>query len=433
VTNDLVIRQATLVRPPYGPEDARADVVVRDGVIAAITAPSGSRPDSIPVLDAEGRFLMPGLIDAHVHLAGEATPATSFRAYLSAGVTTLREAGASDDAAFDVARRHGRRPPRVMTAGYMLRPSDAHGGQSIAERAETAVRNGATWLKAYSQAPDTVRSVAMTAAKHRLPFAAHLGPEARESVRVADLRAIEHVFTLLEDDLVAVAARDRAAIPPADKPIETWLLSDPTRGALAEWIAELAQRRVTITPTLTVMTALIGRPPHGLDEISACECPWATPAERDHWQERLRTFGWWFTPDAQSRVRRLRVLRRFGDVVLALHDAGCPIAAGTDYGEPFIQAGRGLIEEMRSLRRAGLPLPTVLAAATTVPADLLGKRGVLGDLVVGAEADLIVVDRDPRVSIDALEHVRAVVAAGRVVAGDGPVQGGWSPLPGSTR
>jgi imidazolonepropionase-like amidohydrolase len=422
VTDDLLIVGAALVRPPFDPiEIVEADVLVRDGRIAAISA-SGAlpRPDGIPVLDGRSQFLLPGLIDAHVHLGSPAISIKrSLRAFLAAGVTTLREAGATDDAAFDVIRRRAARPPRIFSAGRMVRATDDERPESAAERAEAAVQSGASWLKAYALPPEDVRSVAAVAAKHRLPMAAHLGPAARESVRRADLQAIEHVFSLLEYDLVDEATRRRAALPAVDEPIATWLLCDPTRGALAEWIAELGLRRVTVTPTLTVMAGLLGRSEATMDGIGRPEAPWATLEERHWWRERLQAMGWWFAPGPASRDRRLEALRRFDEVVCALYEAGCPIAAGTDFGEPFIRPGYGLVEELRSLRRAGLPTPAILAAATSVPAQLLGQTGVLGDIVVGGAADLILVEQDPRTSIDALGRVSSVLGAGRVIMTDG--------------
>lgn len=419
MTPDLCIRGAVLVRPPFDSAAAMpADVVVAGGRIVAIYDSNPHRwPEATRVLDARGGFLMPGLIDAHAHLTGSPGFIERWlRAYLKAGVTTVREAGARDDAAFELVRRRADLPPRILTAGGMLGASNDEDGRSMTQRAEAAVRAGACWLKAYALPPDQVRAVAAVAARHGLPVAAHLGSAARESVRQAGLPAVEHIFSLLEYDLVDAETRRRAAIPSADAPIGTWLLADPSHGPLAEWVAELGERRVTITPTLTVMAPLVGRPPGRLDAIHPEEAPWATAEERNAWRERLKEFGWWIVPRPAARARRARVLRRFDEVVLALHEAGCPIAAGTDFGNPFIEAGRGLIAELRTLLRAGLPLPAVLEAATSVPATLLGRSGVLGELSVGAAADLLLLDADPRRSVDALERIRSVVAAGQPIS-----------------
>src|SRR5439155_25196587 len=111
----------------------------------------------------------------------------------------------------------------------------------------------------------------------------------------------------------------RARIPRRDQPIETWLLADPATQPLRDWIAELGARRVTVTPTLTVMAALVGRTSGTLESIASEEAPWATDPERRAWRERLVGFGWWFARGPASRERRHRVLSRFGEVVQALH------------------------------------------------------------------------------------------------------------------
>lgn len=422
---DLLIRGAVIVRPPFDVATTQvSDVVIVNGRIATITGTDTlDWPEATPVLDGWGGFLMPGLIDAHAHLTSPTSRIPAWpRAYLEAGVTTVREAGARDDAAFELARARVDLPPRILTAGWMLSSPGGSDEPSVTETAEAAARAGARWLKAYALPPGDVKAVAAVAACHGIPMAAHLGSAARESVRSADLSAIEHVYSLLDYDLVDAETRRRARIPSADRPIETWLLADPTRGPLKEWIAELGARRVTVTPTLTVMASLVGRPSGALDAIGVEEAPWAGADELAAWRERLQTFGWWITPGPASRARRRRVLGRFGEVVKALHTAGCSIAAGTDFGEPFVEPGRGLIVELRALLAAGLPLAAVLEAATSVPARLLGRSDDLGDVAVGAVADLLLLEEDPRRSIAALELVRAVVAAGQVsTVGDQPV------------
>jgi imidazolonepropionase-like amidohydrolase len=414
---DLVIRGAVVLRPPFDRRAAfRADVVVSGGLVADIVA-AAERDwgDAGHVIDAAGLWLIPGLIDAHAHIAAADAPDLVLDRYLDAGVTSIRDAGARDDSSLELARSHAAVPPRIFTAGRMLRAGPGPGpGVDVRAAAEATAGAGAAWLKAYELSPAEVRAVTDVAAAHGLPAAAHLGSAARESVRGGGIRAVEHVFSLLEYDLVAEETRRRTAIPAADATLETYLLVDPHDGPLAEWIAELAALSVTVTPTLTVMAPLVGRAPEAMDVIHPAEAPWSSARERHLWLSRLQEFGWWSAPDAESALRREQVLLRFDEVVRALHAAGCFIAAGTDFGEPFIEAGRGLHAEMRALHRAGLPLHAVLAAATAVPAGLLGRPGVLGNVVVGAAADLALLAANPLESLDALDTIRAVIAGGRL-------------------
>jgi imidazolonepropionase-like amidohydrolase len=417
MTPDLVVRGAVLVRPPYDATARPCDVAIAgERVLAIADHGAVAWPDGTPTLDGQGAFLMPGLIEAHAHLTGsDARTEPWLSAYLGHGVTTIREAGAHDDSAFELARARAGRSPRILTAGWMLNSRRASGPEAMTGVAEAAIGAGAAWLKAYALPPEDARAVADVARRHGLPVAAHLGPAAFESVRMADLPAIEHVFSLLDYDLVDAETRRAARIPRSDAPIETWLLADPATPPLRDWVAELGARRVIVTPTLTVMTALVGRTAGMLDSIAAEEAPWATVDERRAWRERLTGFGWWVAPGPASRARRERVLARFGAVVRALHEAGAPIAAGTDMGEPFIEPGRGLVAELRALATAGLPPPAILAAATSVPAALLGRGPDLGDVVVGGLADLLLLETDPRRSLDAFGRIRAVIAAGVVV------------------
>lgn len=431
MTPDLVVRGAVLVRPPFDATARPSDVVIGGERVIAIVeegAEAAIWPDETPILDGRGAFVMPGLIDAHGHLTRrDSRPEPWLSAYLDNGVTTIREAGAHDDTAFDLARLRAARPPRIFTAGWMLDSRRASGPPAITVAAEDAVKAGAAWLKAYALPPEDVRAVVDVARSHGLPVAAHLGPAAIESVRTADLPAIEHVFSLLDHDLVDAQMRRRARIPRSDAPIETWLLADPASPPLRDWIVELGARRVIVTPTLTVMAALVGRTAETVDGIAVDEAPWATDDERRAWRERLAGFGWWVAREPASRARRERVLARFAVIVQALHEAGVPIAAGTDMGEPFVEPGRGLVAELRALAAAGLPQPAVLAAATSVPAALLRRSADLGDVVVGGMADLLLLEADPRRSLDAFSRIAAVIVGGRVVRAVGrPRSGPWN-------
>lgn len=419
MTPDLIIRGAVLVRPPYGASARPCDVAIGGERVIAIVDASDEAvtwPAGTPTLDGRSAFLMPGLIEAHAHLAGpDAHPEPWLSSYLDHGVTTIREAGAHDDSAFAISRLWAGRPPRILTAGWMLNLKRASNLSAVARVAEEAVQVGATWLKAYALPPDGVRAVADVARRHGLPFAAHLGPAAIESVRMADLPAIEHIFSLLDYDLVDAETRRRARTPQSDEPIETWLLADPARPPLRDWVAELGARRAIVTPTLTVMAALVGRTAETFDSIAADEAPWASEDERRAWRRRLAGLGWWVARGPASRARRERVLARFGAVVQALHEAGAPIAAGTDMGEPFIEPGGGMTAELRALAAAGLQMPAILSAATSVPAALLGRSSDLGDIAVGGMADLLLLETDPRHSLDALGRIRGVIAGGRIV------------------
>ncbi|HEY2595278.1 MAG TPA: amidohydrolase family protein, partial [Chloroflexota bacterium] len=100
----------------------------------------------------------------------------------------------------------------------------------------------------------------------------------------------------------------------------------------------------------------------------------------------------------------------------ALLEAGVAVSAGTDSGTTFVPHG-ALATEIRLMYEGGLSARDAIAAGTSVAASELGMQGVIGTLVRGAVADLLVLNADPLADIGALEDVALVVAGGNRVAG----------------
>ncbi len=115
------------------------------------------------------------------------------------------------------------------------------------------------------------------------------------------------------------------------------------------------------------------------------------------------------TPEMQAALRAS--YHEALDVVGQLHRRGVVIQAGTDTANPFVIQGAALVQEVSLLVEAGLTNEEALAAATNVPARYLDVP-LLGRLVEGAPADLLVLNADPVSNLDALDDIHAVVASG---------------------
>ena len=111
-------------------------------------------------------------------------------------------------------------------------------------------------------------------------------------------------------------------------------------------------------------------------------------------------------PMADEAFDRRRVL------VGALHAAGARLLAGTDYGIDAAEPGTSLHDELGELVASGLTPLDALRAATTWPAEFLGRVGEIGTVAPGARADLLVVDGDPRQDVSVLRHPRGVLLRG---------------------
>ncbi len=374
----LMLTNASVVDVATGEVRRGQTVVLRAGRIESIgtaAPPAASAPARV---DLGGRYLIPGLIDAHVHIA---TPA-AMRVALESGVTTVRSGGVSHFA--DVGLRElvkkGHLPgPDVLAAGYHVRPQPA--------------------AEAWLDAPDLGDLMA------GLTTPGALGRFVR--------------FNLSRDvDWIKVIATERAGTPDTDPRKQVY-----TEAELALVVSEAAARGVPVLAhahgaegALAAVRAGVRSIEHGtfLNEetlkLMASAGTYFVPTidvvndlagpggEYDNVGLQLR--GQMLKPVLVETVRRARA-------------AGVKIVAGSDTGYGPASMAR-LSREVVELVEAGLPPLAALQAATSRTAEMLRLDKQIGQVRAGFEADLVVVDANP------VEHPRTlldplyVVSNGRV-------------------
>ena len=370
-------------------------VLVEDGRIVSVGAPQ-KPPPGAGVVDLGDATLLPGLIDAHVHLVWSASAephevvqregraltalrcAKNARLHLRAGVTTVRDVGATDGLSIDVARavELGVLPgPRVIASGRAIAMTGGHGwflgreadgAEAVRHAVRSELKAGATCIKlmasggVYGHAEEpgspqlTVEEMhagAEEAHKAGRKVAAHAySVEAIANALDAGVDSIEHGSFIDRD----TAGRMRAS--------GTYLV-----------------------PTMSVYRAMSEKGP----ELRAPEYIRRKTAE---------------VLEASRKAFRLAL------------EAGVPIAAGTDCGAPGHPHGT-LPEELRLMVESGASPIQALRFGTSAAADLLGLGDEVGSLEPGKRADLLAVDGDPTSEILALREVRLVVRDGSGVEG----------------
>lgn len=391
----LLIRNARLVDGRGS--RAETDLLAAEGRIVAVG--SGLAPgDGATVIDAAGATLLPGLVDAHIHLSSFAMPepprgespyepgvkpyaqARSAHATLAAGITTVRDVGGYGEELFHLRRAIAAglaQGPRILLSGRIVSATSPggrkFGGMYITadgpDAARGAVRrvlaDGADFVKVMATGALTVdREPVHPAQLTRAELEAIVDEAHRLGVRVA-----AHAEGLAGIRLAVEAGVD--TVEHGDL-----LHEDP---ALA---AAMAERGIILVPTLSVFHA-VGDDPRGCFTHALVEQA-----------ARLR----------ESAYRSVEVAR----------SAGVRIAMGFDdtpHGENAIEAVR--------LADAGLTNREAIDAATRVAADACGL-GEIGRLEPGAVADLLLVDEDPLVDLRVLldqTRRRLVVLDGVPVAG----------------
>jgi imidazolonepropionase-like amidohydrolase len=389
------------VRSLEGPH-SRADqtvLIVEDRIEAIGPRDSVQVPEGTEVLELPGRWVLPGLVDMHVHLFSR----EDLPQYLDAGITTVRNMWGWDlhlDLRKAVATGEvvG---PRIVTAGRLVDgdPPVLRGSAALSTTAQARdevarqARAGFDGIKAYDRLPAPVFGAVVLAARRAgLPVWGH-PPEAVgvDGALAAGIETLEHLRGVPE----AAGAADGW-----DAPL------DPR--AVEDLSVRVREAGTTIVPTLIV---------HESGELSASEqrTLMATPAVQ-RMPEPLRSFccndpddpG----DDLEPAIRRERHRNR-RDVVATLHRAGVRLLVGTDTGNPWVLPGVSFHEELALLREAGLSRLDLLWAATRDAALELHRAEKIGTLAPGMLADLIVVAEDPLQDLAALRRPTGVMVGGR--------------------
>jgi imidazolonepropionase-like amidohydrolase len=393
-------------------------VIVRGGRIAAIGRESSTPvPRGAARIDARDRYLLPGLVDAHVHLEYFDDPAVLSR-FLASGVTTVRN---MDGRPYILAWK--RRValgtllgPTIYTAGPILDGDppllDDNTVVRTAADARAAVEAqhaaGYDFVKVYTNISREAYDEVIRAARARgLTVAGHVSRHVGfDSALASGQHTIEHLAEL--DD----------AIEADDSPTRGrfhWsklFLAMPADSARMRAVA----KRLAAAGTWVVPTSV--QPDRALPPSDSLG-PWLAFAEmmqvpaamRDGWAERARQAARRMDAEDWRLVERGRVNRRH--MLAVLREARVNLAVGTDTPNPFVVPGASIHEELANFIRAGFSPLDAIAAATREPAQLLGASDEFGTVEVGKRADLMLVDANPLSDLAALRHPLGVMVRGR--------------------
>lgn len=375
---DLVITNARVVDVNDGTVSEPTTVVVEGGRITVIAA--AEVPESATTVDLMGRYLAPGLLDAHVHVSS----AADARRALLQGVTTMRSMGTSHYV--DVGMRELQAAghlevPQYLAAGYHVRPPAAEAffqdhpelghlyGQDV--RGEEAVR--AMTRAIVSRGVDFVKTNATERAG--LP---DTDPR-RQFYSEAELRAIVEEARRAGIPVAAHAHGDagaRAAVLAGVRSIEHGTYISP------ETLATMVEMGTYLVPTIAIVSDL-------------------TIPGGDY-------------DNAVLNIRGRHMLPRVREMARNAHEMGVKIVAATDTGYGP-ESTTTLAHELIEFAGIGMTPLEALRAATTTAAELFGLEGRVGAIAPGLEADLIVLERNPLDDIAVVQDVLMVVSDGRVV------------------
>lgn len=386
-------------------------VLVEDGIIVAI-APSDSVevPPEAQRIDASGRWLIPGLADMHTHLGlrlpGE--PDANYQAlkaelpnFLPNGVTTIRNMRSNSD----VLRlrqeiRAGKvTGPRIFAAGPSLnhdRPLEFGPNITTEEQARGAVLEqaalGYDFIKVHQSISDAAFAQVISAANELgIKVAGHAQTNGGLDKSFA-LDSIEHAEEL-----------------------DKLLPGEDTFADHSNLLLELVRSGTVVVPTLTVFSII---PEYLSDEgLERLLAQRQTHYVSQYWLERMgireNFFRQAFGPEFAQLIPVLRSdYERLQRITMEIHQAGVPLALGTD-AVGLLAPGFSVHQELQRLVEAGLSPYEALRSATYNAMALVDQEHRLGALFVGAEADLVLLEANPLDDITNSRRILGVMAAGQ--------------------
>jgi len=381
----------------------RGERIERVGPRGAVEVPAEAQ-----VVEGRGRYLLPGLVDAHVHLARTEDLAI----LLALGVTTVRNMwGAPIHLEWRDRVARGELPgPTIYTAGPIVdgeRP--AHPGSLIVRSeadADRAIalhgRLGYDLVKVYSRlAPPVFDRLVEGARRGGLPIAGHVPwSVALDHAVATGMRSIEHMTGVV----AALQAADSPVAGRSDGPSRDRQIDHVDEARIAGLVQQLAAHHTFTVPTRVVMDSWASAA-EVRDRLARPEMRWVPPCNRALAEPP--------PDDAEDLDRARRTLALYDRVLRVLDAAGAPIAAGTDPGNPLVVPGFALHHELEHLVGAGLSPLAALRAATRRGAELLGRDGEIGRIAAGMRADLVLLDGNPLDDIRSTRRIAGVMARGR--------------------
>ena len=422
----LVIRNATIVDGNGTPASGPKDIVVEGNLITdivsldpvAVKRGEAKRPAGDVEIDATGKYVLPGLINAHGHVqeerGGVAQPLEyELKLWLACGITTVRDVTSDTPKTLALRKQSERgevQAPRLFVyARFDYPPAPRTQAQAVA-RVRELKQMGVDGIKLFGIDRDLMSSMMSEARAQQLRVAHHVGVEetnAWDDIRF-NVTSIEHWYGI--PDAAILAGRQNF---PADYNYNNevdrfryagrlWREADPER--LVKVLEAMAEAGVAWVPTLDIYEA-------SRDLQRAQTQPWFAdylhPTLEDYFRPDPANHGSYFIGWSSSDETFWKENYRIW--MAALRDferRGGTIGVGEDAGFIYQLYGFGLLRELELHQEAGFHPLKVIQHATGNNARILGQENRLGRVRVGYLADLIVVNGNP------LENLKVLYPTG---------------------
>lgn len=413
---DLLIENVTLLDGTGRPAQPGMSVLVEGERIARVLPGRIDAPRGARRIDGTGRYLMPGLVDMHIHLAGgtEVTPEglrevsmdrgkgiRALHGYLYAGVTSLYDAGNVPDYTLGLRadERAGRLvSPRIFATGAIVTYPGSHGSSDFATLVDDWPEAIPALDAHIAREPDILKLTFEERGWGSRPMIPLLPPDLMQRIihyyNDRGIRTTVHASSEYRARQTIFAGIDTLAHPIIQGPVTD------------DFARLMGAKKIPMVTTLTIGEnySRLAENPEYLDQplyravYTQDEIDELKTTTRAEYQERKWT--WWMqimTTIAQDNLRKI-------------HEAGGVLVAGTDQS-----SGPALHRELELLQAAGIPPADIVRIATLNGAAFLGIEDELGSVVEGKLADLLLLAADPSADIDNAKQIVEVIKGGAVI------------------
>ena len=413
-TRPIAFVEVTII--PMAREEALSGqtVLIRQGHIVAIGPPSDvDLPRDAERISGAGKYLMPGLVDAHFHLQENDTDDRRLLQLLVAnGVTSILNLYGTPSI-LDLRGRVARGEalgPTIYTSGPYI--SDAPQHTPDADEVERLVveqkRAGYDLIKTHGDfSRDAFHRLFAVARREHMKVIGHaprnLGVEPMFAER---MDAVAHS----EEFLYAYFLFGAPDLSQADPDVRRRFLESAEQ-RIPELAMATAQAGMWVVPNLVAFTMIVEQGKDLASVLARPETKYLPRRLAAEWQPGQNRYDRKYSPEmAEHMTWRLGLLSK---LTAAFHQAGVRMMAGTDAPIPGVLPGFSLHDELRLLVAAGLTPYEALRTATANPAEFLGRSGEFGVVTAGARADLLLLDANPLLDVGNATRRAGVMVRGR--------------------
>jgi len=435
---DYAIEHVTVINPGTGRSQPDTTIVIHGpGIVSVVPSKHLKLPASTKVISGNGKFVIPGLWDMHMHFRDAAR---DLKMDVANGVLGIRNMGGVAKEVFplrDAIAAGQQLGPKIVACGPIIDGPDSWSNPQFTISVTTAGEARAAVVSLKQQGTDCIKvydglsrdsyfAILDEAKKLGLPVVGHL-PSAISVREASDAgqRSLEHGIALAggstaEGEYIkrrldpsvfqeAVSTKNFALIPAVIARDQTMMLDTFSQERADATYRLLAKNNTFVTPTLvtehslTFIDDLNAKPDPRMQYVSAEELQW--------WKPENGMLTKYRTPEYIAMRKR-----EYAKMLEEVHRAqtlGVHLLAGTDITIPYTYPGFSLHDELKLFVEAGLTPMQALETATTNPALFLGLSKTWGRVEPGYTANLVLLTADPLADILNTEKIDAVILNGR--------------------